>query len=86
MSKIMFYSAECSYCEAMLPLINDLIHNNGIEFELIEVTDKDPDSIKKYEECDGDKCGGVPYFFDTNNHTFLCGEIDDEEFKDWALS
>ncbi len=81
----MFYSADCDHCEAMLPVINDLLQEEGIEIELVEVSPKDKESIACYESYDNGDCGGVPFFVNTKTMATLCGAVSRADLHSWAL-
>lgn len=80
---IEFYGKECSHCEVMRPRVECLEKEEGIKFEKYE-TWHDEANAKKLEEYDKGRCGGVPFFINTDNDTFICGETSYEEFKKWA--
>jgi len=80
----MFYSANCDHCEAMLPIINELFQDEGIEITLSEVNQKDKQSIEMYEKYDQGKCGGVPFFVNAETGATLCGEVSKKELREWA--
>ena len=44
--------------------------------------EKNMDMVKK---CDSDDaCGGIPFFFNTKNKKWLCGEVSYGAIKEWA--
>lgn len=81
----MFYSTDCDHCEAMLPVINDLLQAEGIEIELVEVSPKDKESVAFYESYDNGDCGGVPFFVNTESKASLCGAVSRADLRSWAL-
>jgi len=65
MSLIEFYGDGCSHCQEMKPKVEKLEEKEGVEVEKLEVWDNE-ENKEKYFEMDGDsKCGGVPYFYNT---------------------
>lgn len=43
------------------------------------------DNMAFIKECDKeDACGGVPFYFNSDNNKWLCGEVKYEELKEWA--
>ena len=83
---LMFYTADCEHCEAMLPVINELLQENDIEFELVEVTPDDKATIARYDSYEQGNCGGVPFFVHTETKRWLCGEVSKDELRTWALA
>lgn len=82
MNLIMFYSPNCDYCDAMLPRLNQLLEEEGIEVELLDATK--PENAKKFDECDQGRCGGAPLFFNFETKQMLCGEVSYKELATWA--
>lgn len=80
---ISFYGTECPHCERMRPLVEKLEKELGVTVDKKEVW-HDEANAREMETYDKDLCGGVPFFFNTKNSKFLCGEANYEELKDWA--
>lgn len=82
----MFYAANCEHCIAMLPLLNQLLQEEGIEIDVFEVVESDPDSVAMYEKYDqGDKaCGGVPFFVNPKNNKTMCGGVSYEDLVNFV--
>lgn len=78
-----FYGQECGHCYKMKPLVEKLEKEFGIEVEKYEVW-HEPENAQKMAEYDRGLCGGVPFFFNTENNGFICGEASYEELKKWA--
>jgi len=78
-----FYGTECPHCEGMKVLVAKLEKEEGVKVESFE-TWHNEENAKKMEEYDKDLCGGVPFFYNTKNKKFICGEASYEELKDWA--
>lgn len=68
----------------MAVIVARLKEEDGIEIEQLEVW-HDEKNMQLAEECDKQaKCGGVPFFFNTETKKALCGEATYEELKKWA--
>lgn len=80
-----FYGEECPHCLRMRKLTDQLMKDYPqIHIERKEVW-HDKANMDLIKECDsGDKCGGVPFFYDTDTKKWLCGEVTYDEIKDWA--
>jgi len=78
-----FYGTECPHCVDMKPLIEKLKKEEGVTIKSFEVWHKE-ENEKKLLEYDKNLCGGVPFFYNTDNKKFLCGNVSYEELKDWA--
>jgi len=78
-----FYGKECPHCIKMAPLVEKLEKEYGVKVEKYEVWHNE-ENAKKMEEYDKGLCGGVPFFFNTENGDFICGETDYERLKKWA--
>ncbi|MFA7285628.1 MAG: hypothetical protein WC011_02160 [Candidatus Paceibacterota bacterium] len=80
-----FYGEECPHCLDMRKLVVKLEKEEGIKIESLEVWHNE-ENEKKLLELDKDLCGGVPFFYNTKNNKFICGEATYEELKEWAQS
>lgn len=80
---IEFYGKECPHCVDMDRLLARLEKEEGIKVERKEIW-CDEENNKKFESYDKGRCGGVPFFINTNTDEFLCGEVTYEELKAWA--
>lgn len=80
-----FYGEECPHCMDMRKLVAKLEREEGIKINSLEVWNNE-ENEKKLLELDKDLCGGVPFFYNTKNKKFICGEATYEELKEWALS
>lgn len=81
---LFFYGTECSHCEKMMPLIEKLEKELDKKFERYEVWHNE-ENAKLMDIYDKGFCGGVPFFWNTESKKWLCGEIDYQILKDWAL-
>lgn len=77
-----FYGQECGYCYKMRPLVEKL-EKAEVKDEKYEVWHS-PENAKKMTEYDKGLCGGVPFFYNTDTKSFICGETDYENLKKWA--
>lgn len=77
---LFFYGEECPHCHRMMPLLDRLEAEHGVKFERLE-TWHDAENARKLKEYDpgGEKCGGVPFFYNTNTQAFVCGEVPYED-------
>jgi thiol-disulfide isomerase/thioredoxin len=78
-----FYGTECPHCVDMKPLIAKLEKEIGVKVDSLEVWHNE-ENTAKLEEIDKDLCGGVPFFYNTKNKKFVCGEATYDELKEWA--
>lgn len=78
-----FYGKECPHCVKMMPLVDRLEKEAGVKVERYEVW-HNGDNAKKMEEYDKGRCGGVPFFVNTDTDKIICGETTYEELKTWA--
>lgn len=81
---IEFIGQECPHCQNMESLVTQLEQEEVIKIERIEVWHNE-DNLKKMEGYDKDRCGGVPFFYNTDTQKSICGETSFEELKKWAL-
>lgn len=82
MSLLEFYGRECPHCIRMAPLIEKL-KKEGFSVEQFEVW-HDVENEKKFKEYDHGKCGGVPFFINTETGKWICGAAEFDELKQWA--
>ncbi len=78
-----FYGKECPHCHEMTPIIEKLEKETGVKVDRLEVW-HDEENMKTMEKYDKNLCGGVPFFFNTDNGKFVCGEATIDELKTWA--
>lgn len=78
-----FYGESCPHCENMAPKVEKLEDEVDVEVEQLEVWN-DQENAEKMQEYDDGKCGGVPFFYNTETNEWICGEADMETLKDWA--
>ena len=80
---INFYGKECPHCVAMKPLIEQLRKEAGVAIEELEVWHNE-ENANKLDDYDKGKCGGVPFFINTDTGATICGETSYEELRSWA--
>lgn len=78
-----FYGKECPHCITMMPLVDALEKEAGVKVERYEVWHNE-ENARKMEAYDKGRCGGVPFFVNTDTDAIMCGEASYEELKDWA--
>lgn len=86
----MFWARECPHCKNMMPLVDRLMNEEGIEIEKLEIwhNEENADLMRSYKDVIAPKCGGqlrTPTFFDTETNDVICGEVEYEVLKEWAM-
>ncbi len=81
---IEFFGTECVHCHEMDPLLERLKDETGVELTRLEVWHNEANA-QKWQECDGGKCGGVPFFINMKTGKWICGSTSYEKLKAWAL-
>ena len=86
----MFHGRECPHCQVMMPLVDRLKNEEGIEIDRKEVwhNDKNADLMRSYKKIIEPKCGGqlrTPTFMNTETNDILCGELEYDKLKEWAI-
>lgn len=86
----MFWARECPHCRNMLPLVERLEKETGIELEKLEVWHNEDNAnlMRSYRNILAPKCGGqlrTPTFFNPKNNDVICGEVEYEKLREWAL-
>lgn len=87
---IMFHGRECPHCKKMMPLVEKLEQESSVRFDKREVwhDEKNADLMRTYREDIAPKCGNqlrVPTFLNTETKDAMCGEVEYEKLKNWAL-
>lgn len=84
MALIEFYGQECPHCVNMKPLVERLQKKEGVTVESFEVwhSETNQEKMAKYDK---QRCGGVPFFYNTKTKKSICGEVPYAEFLAWAL-
>ncbi|MFB6207856.1 MAG: thioredoxin domain-containing protein [Candidatus Nanohaloarchaea archaeon] len=78
-----FYGKECPHCQAMEPKVERLEEEKDFEVKQLEVW-HNKKNAEKQKEFDDEKCGGVPFFYNTESEEWICGETGFEELVAWA--
>ena len=81
---LFFTGRECPHCNDMKPLIQKLEKEEKVNLKEIEVW-HNAANAKMMEKYDRGFCGGVPFFFNTKTGQWICGAVDYEKLKKWAL-
>jgi len=87
---IMFYARECPHCKHMMPYVDKLEKETSVVLERLEVwhNEKNADLMRSYRSVIAPKCDGqlrTPTFLNTETNDILCGEVEYERLKEWAL-
>ncbi len=69
----------------MEPLVERLQEEEGVNVAKLEVWHNEANA-KTMKEYDKGYCGGVPFFFNKKSGKWLCGEVEYDRLKKWALS
>ena len=77
-----YYGEECPHCHHMIPIVDKLI-GEGRHIEKLE-TWHNEHNAKAFEKADGGRCGGVPFFHNTETDQFICGAADEARIRAWA--
>jgi thiol-disulfide isomerase/thioredoxin len=80
-----FYGDGCPHCEKMKPKVEELQEEEGVKVKQLEVWN-DEENAEKMGKFDDGKCGGVPFFYNTETDDWICGEASKEELREWAKS
>ena len=88
--RIMFWARECPHCKNMMPHVDKLEKEIGIKLKKLEIwhNEKNADLMRSYKPIIAPKCGGqlrTPTFFNTETKNVICGEVEYEKLKEWAL-
>lgn len=78
-----FYGNECPHCEKMESKVEELEEDEDVKVEQLEVW-KNEENAEKMQELDDGKCGGVPFFYNTESEEWICGETDLEKLRKWS--
>jgi thiol-disulfide isomerase/thioredoxin len=81
---IEFYGTECTHCRSMEPLIARFGAEEGVEIQRLEVW-HNQENANLFRQYDQGRCGGVPFFYNTKTGKWLCGSVNYEKLRDWAL-
>ncbi len=79
-----FYGKECHFCIQMAPLVERLEEEEGVDVQQVEVW-HNQENAQTLKEVDDGKCGGVPFFINTKTGDHICGAVDYDRLKEWAL-
>jgi thiol-disulfide isomerase/thioredoxin len=86
---LMFHGRECPHCKKMMPIVEKLEQEAGIQFEKHEIwhDEKNADLMRSYRPIIAPKCGGqlrVPTFLNTETNDVICGEVEFDKLKAWV--
>jgi thiol-disulfide isomerase/thioredoxin len=78
-----FYGDGCPHCKAMEDKVQEIQDEEEAEIEQLEVWNNQ-ENAEKQQELDDGKCGGVPFFYNTDSDEWICGETDKETLVTWV--
>lgn len=67
----------------MDPLVKRLEEELGVKVERYETWHDEANEAKR-ASYDNGRCGGVPFFVNTDTDEVICGEVSYDELKAWA--
>ena len=87
---LMFHGQECPFCRKMMPLVERLERETSIRFDRREVwhDEANAELMRSYAEAITSKCGKqlrVPTFVNPETRDVLCGSVEYEKLRDWAV-
>jgi len=80
-----FYGEECVHCNTMKPLVEKLEKEENVKVKKIE-TWHNSGNAEVWKKMDDGFCGGVPLFVNQKTGEKICGSVDYEKLKKWALA
>lgn len=83
MALIDFYGDTCPHCIAMKPTIDAVEKKLGVTIERVEVWNNQKNA-DRLAAIDKGLCGGVPFFYNEEAKTFICGATDEATLLRWA--
>ena len=81
---LFFTGTECPHCNDMKPLVKKLEKEERVKLKEIEVW-HNAKNAQLMETYDRGFCGGVPFFFNEKTGQWICGAVDYDTLKKWAL-
>lgn len=86
----MFVGTDCPHCNTMRPLVAKLGFEEGLIIQERDVwkNERDARLLENYQSevmKNDPECDGIPFFYNTRNATYLCGEVSYKSLKAWAL-
>ena len=79
----MYYGQECPHCHTMMPLVEQLEQKLNVEVIKKEAW-HNAENAKEEQKHDKNRCGGVPFFYNTESTKWICGEADYKDLERWA--
>jgi thiol-disulfide isomerase/thioredoxin len=77
-----FYGDTCPHCIEMMPMVEKLEKELGVHVEKMEVWNNEENAMK-LQLIDRGLCGGVPFFYNDENGTYICGSCDEDRMRKW---
>ncbi len=78
---IEFYGRECPHCKRIEPVVKEFEKKFG-EITKFEIW-HDAENKSLFDSFASKRCNGVPFFFNTENKKFICGECDLGQLEEW---
>lgn len=87
----MYYGKECPFTRRVMPEVQCLqealneLGPKAPSFALLEVWhDEENRELFVADSKEGQRCGGVPYFYNSKTDEYLCGATTCAQLKNWA--
>jgi thiol-disulfide isomerase/thioredoxin len=78
-----YFGDTCPHCITMKPIVEEVEQELGVTVEKLEVWNNE-ENLKKMEEVDKGRCGGVPFFYNSETDAFICGSANKARLIAWA--
>ena len=79
-----FYGTECTFCKKLDLLLERLESELKVKIDRFEVWHNE-ENAKVWKQMDDGFCGGVPLLVNTRTGKKICGYVEYEKLKAWAL-
>jgi hypothetical protein len=84
-SLIFFYGKDDGYSNYMMPLVQKMEEQFGIEVRRFEVWRGPQKAQELLSKMDRQRCGGVPFFYNKDTKLSICGATTEANLRQWAL-
>ena len=80
----MFYGNSCPMTKKVEPIVERVENKLHTSIKRLEVYENE-ENLKKYKDVGGiELCGGVPFFFNTQTESSVCGVREEAIISAWA--